>query len=69
MCSRGITTLSLTLALDEVGAYRHALSALLPATRPATHCIGGWMGPRADVYGLHVKWPLLSSDSNENLIF
>jgi hypothetical protein len=63
------SALSLSLALDGVGAYRHALSALLPATRPGTHCIAGWMGPRADVYGLPVNCPLLLSDFNENLLF
>ena len=37
----------------EVGGERHAPSALSPANKPGTHCIGGWMGPRAglDVYG------------------
>jgi hypothetical protein len=39
-------TLSLTSALDGVGGQRHALAAL-PSERPATHCIGGWVGPRA----------------------
>jgi hypothetical protein len=30
----------------EVGGQRHAPSAL-PRERPATHCMGGWAGPRA----------------------
>jgi hypothetical protein len=30
-----------------VGGQLHAPAALLPGNRPGTHCIGGWMGPRA----------------------
>ena len=30
-----------------VGAQRHAPAALYPRERPGTHCIGGWVGPRA----------------------
>ena len=30
-----------------VGGQRHALAALPPLERPGTHCIGGWVGPRA----------------------
>jgi len=41
------STLSLTLALDGVGSQRHAPAALPPGKRPGTHCIGGWVGPRA----------------------
>jgi hypothetical protein len=30
-----------------VSGQLHAPAALSPAMRPATNCIGGWMGPRA----------------------
>jgi hypothetical protein len=30
-----------------VGGQRHAPAALPPGKRPGTHCIGGWVGPRA----------------------
>ena len=49
--SRGITTLSLTSALDGVGGQRHAPAALPPGKRPGTLCIGGWVGPRAGLNG------------------
>jgi hypothetical protein len=29
------------------GGQRHAPAALPPGKRPGTHCIGGWVGPRA----------------------
>ena len=32
--------------------YRHTLAALHPTNRPGTHCIGGWVGPRAGLYEL-----------------
>ena len=41
------STLSLTSALDGVGSQRHAPAALLLGKGPGTHCIGGWVGPRA----------------------
>jgi hypothetical protein len=32
----------------EVGSQLYAPAALLPSERaPGTHCIGGWVGPRA----------------------
>jgi len=34
-----------------VGGQRHVLAALAPGKRPGTHCIGGWVGPRADLDG------------------
>ena len=34
-----------------VAGQRHALAALLPGKRPGTHCIGGWVGPRAGLDG------------------
>jgi hypothetical protein len=43
--------LSLTLALDGVGGQRHAPADLPPGKRPGTHCIGGWVGPRAGLDG------------------
>ena len=43
-------TLSLTSALDGVGGQRQAPAAL-PRERPGTHCIGGWVGPRAGLDG------------------
>jgi hypothetical protein len=42
--------LSVTSALDGVGGQRHA-PAVLPPQRPGTHCIRGWLGPRAGVDG------------------
>jgi len=40
-------TLSLTSVLGGVGGKCHAPAALPPVKRPGTHCIGGWVGPRA----------------------
>jgi len=50
LCWR-ISTLPSTSALDGVGSQRHAPAALLPGKGPGTHCIGGWMGPRAVLDG------------------
>jgi hypothetical protein len=44
--SRGISTLSLTSALDAVGCHATPL-LLYPRENPGTHCVGGWVGPRA----------------------
>ena len=41
------SALSLTSALDGVGGQRHPPGALHPV-RPGTHCIGGWVGPKAE---------------------
>jgi hypothetical protein len=41
-------TLSLTSAQDAVGGEHHAPAALPPGKRPGTHCIGDWVGPKAD---------------------
>jgi len=41
------STLSLTSALDGVDGQRHAPVALPLGKRPGTHCIAGWVGPRA----------------------
>ena len=40
-------TFSLTSALYGVGGQPHASAALPLGERPDTHCIGGWMVPRA----------------------
>ena len=34
-----------------MGGQRHAPAALPPGKRPGTHCIGGWVGPRAGLDG------------------
>ena len=34
-----------------MGDYGHASAPLPPANKPGTHCIGGWMEPRADLGG------------------
>ena len=44
------STLSLFSALDGVGGKRHAPVAL-PQERPGSHCIGGWVVPRAGLDG------------------
>ena len=33
------------------GGQRHASAVLPPGKRPATNCIGGWVGPRAGLDG------------------
>jgi len=43
------STLSLTSILERVDGQRHAPAALPPGKKPGTHCIGGWVGPRAGV--------------------
>ena len=35
----------------RVGGQLHAPAALPPGKRPGTHCIGGWVGPRAGLGG------------------
>ena len=34
-----------------VGVERHAPAALPPGKRPGTHCVGGWVGPKAGLDG------------------
>jgi hypothetical protein len=34
-----------------VAGKRHAPAALPPGKRPAPHCTGGWVGPRAGLDG------------------
>jgi hypothetical protein len=31
----------------RVGGQLHGPAALPPGQRPGTHCVGGWVGPRA----------------------
>jgi hypothetical protein len=45
------STLSSTSALDAVGGQYHVPSALPTGQRPGTHCLGGWLGPRAGLDG------------------
>jgi hypothetical protein len=33
------------------GGQRHAAATLPPGERPGTHCLGGWVGPRAGLDG------------------
>jgi hypothetical protein len=51
MKAHRVCSLSLTSALDWVGGQRHAPAALLQGKRPGTHCMGGWLGPRAGLNG------------------
>ena len=44
---RPSSTLYLTSAQNGAGGQCHAPAALPPEKRPGTHCIGGWVGPRA----------------------
>jgi hypothetical protein len=39
----------MTTALEGVRGQRHAPAALYPRERAGTHCIGGWVGPRAGI--------------------
>jgi len=55
-------TLSLTSALYEVGGQRHAPAALRPGKSSGTHCIGGWVGPRAGLDGCGKSHPIPGSD-------
>jgi len=40
-----------------VGGQRHAPAAFPPGKRPGTHCIGGWVGPRAGLGGFGKSRP------------
>jgi len=40
----------------EMGVQRHALPAYC-RERPGNHCIGGWVGPRADLDGCGKSLP------------
>jgi hypothetical protein len=41
----------------RVGGQFHAPAALPPGKRPGTHCIGGWVGPRAGLDGCEKSRP------------
>jgi len=45
------STLSLTSALDGGWVVNATPRSLYPWERPGTHCIGGWVGPRAGLDG------------------
>ena len=40
-----------------MGGQRHAPATLTPGKRPGTHCVGGWVGPRAGVEGCGKSHP------------
>jgi len=40
-----------------VGGQYHALAALPPEKRPGTHCIGGWVRPKASLEGCGKSHP------------
>jgi hypothetical protein len=40
-----------------VGGQLHNPAALPPGMRPGTHCIGGWVGPRAGLDGCEKSRP------------
>jgi hypothetical protein len=41
----------------KVGGQFHAPAALPPGKRPGTHCIEGWVGPRAGLDGCRKSRP------------
>ena len=51
------STLSLTSALNGVDGHHHAPAVIYPRERPGTHCIGGWVGPRAGLDGCGKSCP------------
>jgi hypothetical protein len=64
-------TLSLTSAIDG-WVVNATLRPLYPRERPGTHCIGGWVGPRAGLDGcgksrLPRVWSLDGPACNESL--
>ena len=46
-----------------VGGQSHTPAALPPGKRPGTHCMGGWVGPRADLDGCGKSRPPPQRDS------
>ena len=52
------STLSLTSTLD-VWVVNATPRPLYPRERPGTHCIGGWVGPRAGLNGCGKSRPPL----------
>jgi len=57
------STLSLTSLLDRGCVQRHAPTAFYPQGRPGTHCIGGWVDPRAGLDGCGKSCPYRDSIS------
>jgi hypothetical protein len=49
--SRCSFMISLNSALDGGEWLRHAPAGLLPGKRFGTHCVEGWVGPRAGLEG------------------
>jgi hypothetical protein len=45
-----------------VGGHLHAPAALPPGMRPGSHCIGGWVGPRAGLDSCKKSRPLPGFD-------
>ena len=50
-------TLSLTSALDEGGCPTPLPGGFTPREKPGTHCMGGWVGPRAGLDGCGKSLP------------
>jgi hypothetical protein len=46
---RGIALLFLDLGATTGWVVSNTLRPLYPRKRPSTHCIGGWVGPRASL--------------------
>ena len=44
------------------GGQRHAPAALPSGNRPGTHCVGGWVGPRAGLDVCEKSRPPLGFD-------
>ena len=36
----------------KVGGQHHPPASLYPGKKPGTHCIGGWVGPKAGLDGV-----------------
>ena len=51
------STLPSTSALDRGGMVNATPRPLYPRKRPVTHCIGGWVGPRAGLEGCGKSCP------------
>ena len=51
------STLPTTSALDGGGWSAPRPGRFTPWGRPGTHCIGGWVGPRADLDGCRKSRP------------
>jgi len=51
-----------------VGGQRHAPAALPPAKRPGSHCMGGWVGPRAGLDGCGNTHTYIKYDNTNMLL-